>query len=205
MAFNTANATTPSKNWFRPGLILGVGSLLLVVFLVFFGISNYLKYQAVGVTSENQIDAMYQSNQNNLGQFVLKVKEALGVAKLNNAELERIIRSSLEGRYGSDGQGSQQAMLWVKENYPGQYNPALMANVQQTILAGRTDFEVKQNLLIDRVRVYKNQTEVFWPSLWLRFAGFPRASFKWDTYKPIVADSTKNTFDTKVDTGIEIK
>ena len=116
MAFNSNNVNTPKK---RP-FFLSAGFLIatvLVVFLGFFVVSNYLKYQSIGVTSENEIDAQYASVQNNLGQLTLKVKEALGVAKLNNAELENIIRSSLEGRYGSDGEGAKQAMLWVKENY----------------------------------------------------------------------------------------
>ena len=207
MAFNTAQPAAPKTSWFKfgPGLIGGIFALLLVGFIAIFAISNYLKYQRIGVESENQIAAMYTSNQNHMGQLVLKVKEALGVAKLNNAELEKIIKSSLEGRYGNDGEGAKQAMLWVNENYPGVYNPSLMANVQQTILAGRTDFQNKQDLLTDRVRTYKNQTEIFWPSFWLRLAGFPRSSFNFDTYKPVLAEGTGETFKKKVDAGIEIQ
>ena len=205
MPFNSTTNNTQPKFAFGGGWIAAIAGLALVAFLAIFVISNFVKYQAIGVQAENSIDAQYQSNQNNLGQFTLKVKEALGVAKLNNAELERIIRSSLEGRYGSDGEGAKQAMLWVQENYPGQYDPSLMANVQQTILAGRTDFETKQNLLIDKTQVYKTQTEVFWSGFWLRLAGFPRATFSWDKYKPVLAEGTKQTFDTKVDKGIEIQ
>ena len=208
MAFNTATAnipTAPKKSWFGPGLITAIIGLVLVGFLAIFAFTNFLKYQRIGVQSENEIAALYTSNQNHLGQLTLKVKESLGVAKLNNAELERVIRSSLEGRYGNDGEGAKQAMLWVKENYPGAYDPSLMVNVQQTILAGRTDFQAKQDILTDKVRVYKNQTEIFWPSFWLKLAGFPRSGFNFDTYKPVLAEGTKETFDKKVDTGIEIK
>lgn len=180
-------------------------SCVVFVFLGFFLISNYLKYQAIGVKSENEIAALYQSNQNNLGQLTLKVKESLGVAKVNNKELENIIRSSLEGRYGTDGEGAKQAMLWVNENYPGSYDPSLMKTVQQTILSGRTDFEVKQNILIDRVRVYKSLTEIFWSGFWLKLAGFPRSDFNWNTYKPVLANGIEKTFETKVDSGMDIK
>ena len=206
MSFNTGYApaaAAPKKSWFGPGMVAALIGLLLVGFLAIFVISNVFKYQKLGVESENQIEAMYKSNQNNLGQFVLKVKESLGVAKLNNEGLDNTIRNALTGRYG-DG-GAQQAMLWVKENYPGAYDPSLMKTVQQTILAGRTDFEQKQNLLIDRVRVYKNDTELLWSGTWLKLVGFPRSSFDFDKYKPVVASSTAKTFETKVDEGIEIK
>lgn len=196
----TANATK------RPFFGLSLGLLIplvLVAFLGFIAISNYLKYQAIGVQTENAIAAQYTANQNHLGQLTIKVKEALGVAKLNNAELERVIRGAIEGRYGDDG--SQQAILFVMENYPGAYDPSMMVNVQQTILAGRTDFQVKQDLLTDKVRLYKNQTEVFWPSMWLRFAGFPRADFNFDTYKPVLAEGTAETFEKKIDTGMNIE
>jgi hypothetical protein len=205
MAFNTSNTPSAPKKtpfYLSAGFLI---PLVLVLFLGWIGISNFLKYQEVGVKSENTIGAMYQSNQSFMGQQVLKVKEALGVAKLNNEGLEKVIRSALEGRYGNDGQGAKQAMLWVQENYPAKYDPQLFVNVQQTILSGRTDFQARQELLIDRVRVYKDQTEIFWPSLWLRLAGFPRATFNFDTYKPVLAEGTEEMFKRKVDTGIEIK
>lgn len=202
MAFNTATANVPAKRsaWLNPSLII---PLVLVVFLAVIGFSNYIKYNNLGVTSENAIDAQYQSNENNLGQLVLKVKEALGIAKLNNAELDKVLKGAVQGRYGEGG--AQQAMLWVKENYPGRYDPKLFVNVQQTVLAGRTDFETKQNLLIDKVRVYKNLTEFVWSGTWLKIAGFPRSTFDWNKYKPVLAEGTQKTFDTHVDTGIEIK
>lgn len=207
MAFATGTTSytndAPKKSWFSPGLIIGIAALLLVGFLGIFAFSNFLTYQRVGVTSENEIEAMYKSNQNNLGQLTLKVKEALGVAKVNNAELDKILKDAVQARYGDDG--AKQAMLWVKENYPGQYDPKLFVNVQQAILSGRTDFEVKQNLLIDRVRVYKNQTEIFWPSLWLKLAGFPRAGWDWKKYDPVVSQQAKQAFETHIDQGMEIK
>ena len=185
--------------------ILQARLLIPIVFVLFLGVfiaSNLIKYQKLGVTMENSIEAQYVSNQNNLSQLILKVKESLGVAKLNNAEFERIIQSSLEGRYGDEG--ASQVMLWVKENYPGSYNHSLMANVQQTILAGRTDFEAKQNILIDKVRVYKNQTEIFWPSMWLGLVGYPRDTFDWKRYDPVLAEGTSEIFESKIDKGLDI-
>jgi hypothetical protein len=188
------------SKWIGGGIVLAV----LLAFAVA-GIGLFLSFQQQGVQHEVGIDKQYKSNMNNYGQLSLKVKEALGVAKLNNADLERIIRSSLEGRYGNDGQGAKQAMLWVQENYPAKYDPSLMANVQQTIIAGRTDFEAKQNLLLDKVAAYKELTEVFWSKFWLGLAGYPSKGFDWDKYNPVVSETTQETFDKKVDKGFEIK
>ena len=202
--FNTNTASVPAKRSFflAPGFIIGA---ILLAFLAFFVITNWVKYNDIGVTAENSIDAQYKANQNHLGQLTLKVKEALGVAKLNNAELERIIRSSLEGRYGNDGEGAKQAMLWVKENYPGTYDPSLMLNVQQTILAGRTDFQAKQDLLIDKVAVYKTQTETVWSGFWLGLSGFPRPTFDYKRYEPVLAEGPAETFEKKIDEGMDIQ
>lgn len=202
MAFNSNTAAQGPKRpfWLNPFLIVG---LVLTLGLGFFFASTIVGTINGAVVMENNIKAQYSSNQNNLGQFTLKVKEALGVAKLNNTDLERIIRSSLEGRYGSDGEGSKQAMLWVKENYPGQYDPSLMKTVQQTIIAGRTDFEANQNILIDKVRVYENQLGFVWSGFWLRTLGYPK--IKLADYKPVISAHAEEAFRTKIDPGIEIK
>lgn len=207
MAFNTSTANAPALPvkrpfYFRPGPII---SILLVGFLTWFVLNNIFSWQATGVRQENGIQAQLKSNKNDMGQHVLTVKEALGVAKVNNAELEKVIRSALEGRYGNDGEGAKAAMLWVTENYPGTYDPSMMKTVQQTIIAGRVDFQAKQDILIDKVRVYKDMTDTLYSGTWLKLVGFPRASFKWEDYEPVVAEGTKEMFETKVDKGIEIK
>lgn len=199
MAFNTATANTPaaSRSWLRPGPII---SVILVVVLAVFFLSNYIKWGNYGASQENALTAQLDSNKNNMGQLTLKVKEAMKVAQVNNEDLNDIIRGAIEGRYGDEG--TQNAMLWVKENYPGTYDPALYVNVQQAILAGRTDFEFKQNQLIEKVRIYKNATDFFWSGLWLKIAGYPRSTFNWDDYKPVVAGDTQQKFETKVDGGL---
>lgn len=200
MPFNTATQPTEKRRsvWLSPGLII---PLLVVLVVGFISLSSYVKYHNFAAGSENGIVAQSDSNMNNLGQLTLKVKEALGVAKLNNEELDKVIKNAVQGRYGEDG--AKQAMLWVKENYPGQYDPKLFVNVQQAILAGRTDFEQKQNLLIDKVRVYKNQTDYVWSGFWIRLAGYPK--IKLEDYKPVVSLQAKRAFETKIDEGMEIK
>lgn len=188
--------------YFNPAIII---STAVALFLGLFLFSNYIKYQEIGVKSENELETMYQSNQNHLGQLSLKVKEALGVAKLNNAELNKLVTDAVRGRYGNEGESANQLMLWVQENYPGMYDPSLMLNVQQAILAGRTDFQAKQDMLLDRRRVYENLTQVFWSGLWLKFAGFPRENFNWKRYDPVLAEGTAEIFEQKVDKGFEIQ
>lgn len=199
---NTANVPTKRSIWLSPGLLIPlIGALFLAIFVF----SNYVKFNDLGVSTENSIEAQYTANQNFLGQQTLKVKESLGVAKLETKALDSIIRGALEGRYGSDGEGAKQAMLWVQEQYPGAYSNALYVNVQQTILAGRTDFQVKQDLLTDKVAAYKTLTESVWSGFWLKLAGFPRSTFKFEKYAPVLAEGTKEIFQNKVDPGITIE
>lgn len=201
MAFNSNNASVPTKRSFFLNPVFLIATVAVLAF-GFFIVSQIVGTINGAVVMENGIKAQYSSNQNNLGQLSLKVKESLGVARINNEDLERIIRGSLEGRYGSDGEGSKQAMLWVKENYPGQYDPSLMKTVQQTILSGRTDFEVNQNVLIDKVRVYQNQLDFVWSGFWLKMLGFPK--IKLDDYKPVISAHAGEAFHTKIDPGFDL-
>lgn len=203
MAFNsnTDKPNTPKRSWFlNPALIIG---LIAVLGIGFFLVSQVVNTINGAVVMENNIKAQSASNQNNLGQFTLKVKEALGVAKVNNEALDKIIKDSLQGRYGDDGAGAKQAMLWVKEAYPGTYDPSLMKTVQQTILSGRTDFEANQNILIDKVRIYENQLGFVWSGFWLKILGYPKITLA--DYKPVISAHAEAAFKTKIDPGIEIK
>lgn len=198
MAFNTNASTAPAaRKWFtRPGPIIG---LALVLVLGFTFIANYIKWGNYGVQQENALAAQLDSNKNNLGQLTLKVREALKLAEINNEDLNDVLRNAIQGRYGENG--AQTAVLFVQENYPGVYDPSMFKTVQQTILAGRTDFEAKQNILIDQARVYKNATEFFWSGFWLKVTGHPGKNFNWADYKPVLANDTQQKFDTKVDGG----
>lgn len=200
MAFNNSNPSIPQKRsfWLSPGFL--ITAVLLVV--LGFGLVRTIVGTINGaVTTENGIKAQSKVNQNNLASFTTKTKEALGVAKVNNAALNDIIKNSLTGRYGEGG--SQQAMLWIKENYPGQYDPSMMKNVQQVIIAGRTDFEANQNILTDKVRIYENQLGYVWSGFLLHTLGYPK--IKLEDYRPVLNASTEQAFKTKIDEGMDIK
>lgn len=188
------------KNLLLAGVI-GLGVLVVGVGVA--GIATYVSYANKGVELESGITATYNSNRTSLAQYSLKVKEAMGVTDAYTTDFESIVTASMEGRYGEDG--SQAVVSWIKENYPGQFDSQLYVQVQRIIEAGRNDFQNAQNILIDKCRVYENQRNYVWSGFWLRLAGYPKnIENLTKVCTPIDSEHSQKTFDTGVDTGIEI-
>jgi hypothetical protein len=182
-----------NQKGFAGWAVLGIVAVLAVV-----GIANYITYRNSGVRMENDIKARWENNENILGQYSLKVKEAVGVTKLMATDLKEVMRGALEGRYGEDG--SQAVFQFIKEAYPGQVDPVLYRQVQQIVVAGRTEFQNNQTALVDAKRVYQNQLDYFWSGLWLGFAGYPKIDLS--KYKIITSEHAQESFKTGVDKGV---
>jgi hypothetical protein len=188
------------KNLLLAGVI-GFGVLVIGVGVA--GVATYVSFANRGVELESGIDATYKNNRAVLAQYSLKVKEAMGVTDAYSADFERVVTESMEGRYGEDG--AQAVVSWIKEAYPGQFDSQLYVQVQRIIESGRTDFQNAQSLLIDKCRVYENQRNYVWSGFWLKLAGYPKNLEQLTkACTPIESQHSQKTFDTGVDTGIEI-
>lgn len=179
----------------------GFGSWILlgiVGVLGIFALVNYITYRNSGVRMENDIKARWENNENILGQYSLKVKEAIKVPGLQAEALKDVMKSALEARYGADG--SQAVFQFIKEAYPGQVDNTLYQKVQQIIEAGRNEFQNNQTALVDAKRVYENQLGYFWSGLWLDLAGYPKIDLS--KYKIITSEHAEEAFKTGVDKGV---
>lgn len=184
-------------------LAIAIGAAVLVGGVAVVGIGTYVSYANKGVTFENGIKAEYDNNRAVLAQYSLKVKEAMGVTDAYTADFAAVVEGAMEGRYGEDGVDA--VMTWIKENYPGQFDSSLYVQVQRIIEAGRTDFQNQQMGLIDRCRVYNNNLEYVWSGFWLKLAGYPRNAEELKKMcTPIQSEHSQKTFDSGIDTGIEI-
>lgn len=132
---------------------------------------SYISYSNQGNEFEQQIDASYKNNQNVLGQYSLKVKEAAHVGDKYSEALTQVITKALDARYGEEG--SKAAMQWITEQNPN-LDPQVYVKLQQIIEAGRNEFKVHQTTLLDQCRIYKTQTGYLWSGFWFRLAGYPK-------------------------------
>lgn len=179
-------------------VLIGVGSFILLIAMVVGG--SYITAFNGGNRMENNIVAQYDDMQNILGQYSLKVGEAVQVTNMYKDDLKDVVIGQMSGRYGSDG--SKATFQWLKEHNIT-LEPEMYANVQKIIEAGRNKYENTQTKFIDVKRVYNTQLGSFWGGTWLRIAGYPIIDL--EKYQIIKSQHGIETFETGVDNGLTLR
>lgn len=150
------------------------------------------------VKIENQIEAVWEDNQNVLSQYSLKIKEAAKVPDMYKDDLKEVVTSALSSRYGESG--SQATFQWLKEHNIS-IDSAMYTNLQQIIEAGRTKFENSQTRLIDIKKSYNNSLDVLIGGTMLSVMGFPKIDM--DKYNIVKSEMAIEVFKKGVDTGVD--
>lgn len=175
-----------------------VGGLLLVVVLYLVGTA--IHYHNLGVGYETKLDATWQENKVVLNTYTTKVQEMAQVPDMYRDDLQKVIQSTFQGRYGSDG--SKAVFQWIKEQNMN-LDPKLYQNLQQVMESGRNEFQMSQKVLIDTKASYERQLKYFWSGLWLRMLGYPKIDLS--MYKIITLESVEQKFNTGRDEVIKLR
>lgn len=179
-------------------ILLGVVGLIVAAVGVCF--ISYVSAHNYGVKTEASIEAKWKDNQNVLSNYTAMVKEMVQVPDMYVADLERVIKADVEGRYGPNG--SSATMQWIQERQLP-FDNALYTKLQQTMEAGRREFAVNQRELLDQKRVYEAALGYFWQGMWLRIAGFPKKDLS--KFNIIVTSDVQQKFETGVDAPIQLR
>jgi hypothetical protein len=166
-------------------------AVLLIVFS-FLGAANF------GNTSDKGVTAQVEVNKNTLAQYVQKIQEMAQVPEMYKNDLKEVISAAIGGRYGANG--SQATWQWIKEHNPS-LDSKIYVKLQETIEAGRTEFQTNQNVLIDKCRQYETILDSYTiRGVMLRFAGFPKIDLK-DSCKIVTNDYTDKAFKDHKESG----
>jgi hypothetical protein len=176
-------------------LTLGAISILILLFFI-----KYVSIYDYGATVEQTIKAQYKDMENILGQYSLKVTEAVQLPNKKVEDLSKVVKEAMSGRYGNDG--SKATFQWITENYPGTVSDEMYVKVQQIIESGRNKFENSQTKFIDIKRSYETELNKFFSGFFLKIAGYPKIDLK--EYDIISSEHASDTFNTKIDKGLKL-
>lgn len=190
------NTNIKNQNGSAATAFISIFVILIIAGIILF--QQYITAHDNGARFENQIKAVWENNENILGQYSLKVKEAAKVSDKYTEALSKVVTDAMSGRYGEDG--SEAVFQWIQEQNPT-VDASVFKEIQQLIIAGRNKFEVAQTQLIDVKQTYQNQLDFFWSGMWLEMAGYPKLSL--DDYKAITSEHAQETFKTGVDKGVD--
>lgn len=182
----------------------GVSTLAVVgiVGLVAVGlIGSYISYANYGNRTEVAIKAKYADNENVYAQGTQKVVELAQVPTMYVADLEKIVRAAIQGRYGENG--SQATFQWLKEQNPS-LDPGMYTKIQQVIESFRNEFKNAQTQLLDQCRSYETNRGNVWSGLWLNITGYPKMDIE-KMCTIVTTDKARQTFETKRDSGIQLR
>jgi hypothetical protein len=144
------------------------------------------------VRHENGIKAQYEQNQNSFSSMTNKVREMSQVPEMYTADLEKLTKTAIEGRYGEGG--SKAVMQFIQEHNPT-LDPSMYIRIQQAIESSRTQFATEQKTLLDKKMVYQNALDTFPENMVSGMFGFPRIDL--DKYGIVINQETEDAFRTK--------
>lgn len=183
----------------EPLLKLGAG-FVIAVGLVSIPACSYISANNYAVRTENNIKTEENNNQLVLTRMSNTVMDNAKVPEMMKDDLLEVVKAGIEGRYANDKNLLAKS---VTEAYPGTISPDLYTRLMNSVEAGRLDFEQAQRTLIEKVNLYRQETEVIgWRSFWISMTNHPQINF--DDYKPIISDYTNDAFTTKRDNGLPL-
>lgn len=177
-----------------------LSALVVLVIIIGTVVGSYVGNYNYGNRAEQTIVAEYTNMENILAQYGLEVSEAAQIPSMQKDDLKELFEGSIKARYGESG--SNASFQWLKEQNPD-LNQETYVKLQIIISAGRQKYTNAQTKFIDTKRVYETNLGYLWKGLWLGVAGYPKIDL--DEYVIISSTKAKEAFETKIDTGIQLR
>lgn len=152
------------------------------------------------IAMEETIKGQYTQNKNNYDSYYKTMTEIVQVNDMYRDDFKKVYDGLMQGRYGKDG--SKAMMQWIQENMPN-FDSSLYTKVQNTITAGRKDFEMNQKTLIDKKQAYQTSLKTLFNSPIAKLWGFPKIDL--EKYDIVTSERTEDAFNKKRDKPLKLR
>jgi hypothetical protein len=159
------------------GLIIA-GVIVVALLLGASGMFSYASgIQKTGNHMEQDLSALYQTDQTELDTLVKKIQTDLGISGIGFGKLHDVLVDTIKGRYENNssagGVGRGQMFSAIKEAYPN-VDISVYNRIMDSANSGREAFKQKQNYFRDRIRDYQTwMTDGLIRPHFISFMGFP--------------------------------
>ena len=197
----------------------GSASLVLIVAIVALLITGLIFFMVYSSTYnmansyENQIQNLQKQSESTLSNYSTQIAEMVQVPNKYKNDLLEVIKATMSGRYGHAVNSGGDNVASVENNTPLmqfiheqnlQLDSKLYLNLQNSMVAGRREFKISQDKLMDACHGYKTELGSFVTGSLLRMQGYPKLNL--DDYCNVISDTnTRNTFETKTQQPIKIE
>lgn len=175
-------------------------ALIILILLAIIAIPSYISAANWGNRTEQALLAKVENNENIYANGTQKVIEIAQVPSMYAADISKITKEAISGRYGADG--SKAVFQMLKEQNP-QLDASMYKKIQQVIEAFRNEFQQNQTEMIDMKRAYVTALGNVWQGMWLKFAGYPKTDLS--KFAIVTTDKAAETFRTHRDSGIQLR
>jgi len=169
-----------------------IGMAVITVIIVLSIIGSFWSSNNEWITLEQGIKAQFDQNRNNYDSYFKTLKEVAQVPDMYVKGLKDVYDGCMTGRYGANG--SKAAFQWIKEHNP-KFDASMYTKIQNTIVAGRKDFESNQKVLIDKKRLYQTEIQKFPGTVIASILGFPKIDL--DKFDIVTSETTEKIFKDK--------
>lgn len=175
-----------------------VGSILVVLILIFVFVGMWISYNNKDVRLRNQMTAQIKLNQAVFDKVWKVISQQAQVTDQYKDSFKDIYTGIMQGRY-SGGSKDGSLMKWIQESNPN-FDSKLFEKLMVSIEALRSEFLVNQKTLIDIKLSHDNLLDVFPSSFFLVTLG---GKEKVDI--PIITSTrTEETFQTRKDDDVNL-
>ena len=156
-----------------------IGAVVIVFAMLMLLFSTFNNIQKTSTDRETELSAQYLDNQNELSNYVTKIKEQLQIADRKTDKLDKVLSDAVAGQFGNaqqiQGSGPGTPMFSaLVEAYPQLGTLDIYDKVIDSIAAGRDAFKNKQTKLLDQLRAYDRWRQRGIINSWLaNLAGVP--------------------------------